>query len=164
MRTTLVILAIAGLLVVGLVILPAAALAGKPADPGHGNGHANGGPVAAGTTTSSTVSSGTTAAGKIAICHRTGSSTNPWVAISVSSNAWKAHAAHGDFRVSVSHPCPPATTTSTSTTASSATVTSSAASVTTVTVTQPVTTVTTVTVPVTTTVTQTITTTTTATP
>ena len=35
--------------------------------------------------------------GKITICHRTGSETNPWVVITVSVNAWDAHQKHGDL-------------------------------------------------------------------
>ena len=35
-------------------------------------------------------------AGKITICHRTHSSKKPWVRITISVNAWPAHARHGD--------------------------------------------------------------------
>ncbi|MBW3594483.1 MAG: hypothetical protein KY391_02805, partial [Actinobacteria bacterium] len=34
--------------------------------------------------------------GKVTICHRTGSETNPYVVITVSVNAWPAHQTHGD--------------------------------------------------------------------
>ncbi len=37
-------------------------------------------------------------AGKTTICHSTGSSTNPYVEITISDNALKAHARHHDGR------------------------------------------------------------------
>jgi hypothetical protein len=149
MRTRVLALLAAAIIFVGLVIIPSAAFAGRPSS--HGNGHGHGDPP--------TTTSGTSTNAKIAICHRTGSTTNPWVPITVSIHAWNAHAAHGDFRIDASHPCPPHSVTTTQSSS-----TSSSNSVSTVSVTQTQTVLTIVTVPVTTTMTQTITTTTTATP
>ncbi len=44
--------------------------------------------------------------GKITICHATGSSTNPWVVITISENAWPAHQAHGDMYPVPAGGCP----------------------------------------------------------
>src|SRR5207237_569566 len=43
---------------------------------------------------------------KTTICHRTGSSKNPWVIITVSDNALPAHKAHGDTLVGPGGTCP----------------------------------------------------------
>jgi hypothetical protein len=44
---------------------------------------------------------------KVAVCHRTHSKKHPWVKISISTHALKAHLRHGDFVVDATHPCPP---------------------------------------------------------
>ena len=63
-------------------------------------------------------------AAKVAICHRTGSTTNPWVKLTVAQSAWKAHEKHGDFLVTANRPCPPPTTTATSASTTTGTATS----------------------------------------
>jgi hypothetical protein len=45
-------------------------------------------------------------AGKITICHRTGSEKNPFVQITVSTNAWHAHQRHGDLNPVPAGGCP----------------------------------------------------------
>jgi hypothetical protein len=49
----------------------------------------------------------------VTICHATGSDTNPYVEITVSENAVKAHRAHqhGEDVVGVTGPCPTTTPT-----------------------------------------------------
>src|ERR671937_521709 len=44
---------------------------------------------------------------KVTVCHRTHSKKHPWVQISISNHALKAHLRHGDFVVDATHPCPP---------------------------------------------------------
>ena len=44
---------------------------------------------------------------KVTICHRTGSASNRWVAITVSSRALPRHMRHGDFIVTPARTCPP---------------------------------------------------------
>jgi hypothetical protein len=46
---------------------------------------------------------------KVTVCHRTHSKKHPWVKISISTHALKAHLRHGDFVVDASNPCPPNT-------------------------------------------------------
>jgi hypothetical protein len=46
---------------------------------------------------------------KVTVCHRTHSKKHPWVKISISTHALKAHLHHGDFVVDATHPCPPNT-------------------------------------------------------
>ena len=56
--------------------------------------------------------------GKVAVCHKTGSKKHPWHRINVALPAWNhGHQHHGDFQVDSTHPCPPVTaSTNTSTT------------------------------------------------
>ena len=53
--------------------------------------------------------SGKSKAGKLTLCHKTDSAEKPWVKITVSANALKAHKAHGDMATNGSGPtatCP----------------------------------------------------------
>jgi hypothetical protein len=78
-----------------------AAHAGKPAVPAQqGNAH-NRKPKLKTASASSHAK-----VGKITICHRTGSQKNPWVQITVSANAWKAHQKHGDLNPVPAGGCP----------------------------------------------------------
>jgi len=83
------------------------AIASPP--PGKGNPH-NAGPAAStGTSTGTTGTTTTTSDKKVTLCHKTGSKSNPYVKISVSKNAVKAHMKHGDIAVSADGSCPKGT-------------------------------------------------------
>jgi hypothetical protein len=52
--------------------------------------------------------------GKVAVCHKTGSRKHPWHRVNVALAAWNhGHSHHGDFQIDSTHPCPPATATTT---------------------------------------------------
>jgi hypothetical protein len=53
---------------------------------------------------------------KVTLCHKTHSQKHPWVKISVGAPAVKAHLRHGDFVVTPTAPCPPATAAATTAT------------------------------------------------
>jgi hypothetical protein len=74
---------------------------------GNANGHAKGGGKQNGTARGGgggEHGSDHAKAGKITICHATGSATNPYVEITISMNAWAAHQRHQDGRDM--HPVP----------------------------------------------------------
>ncbi len=79
-----------------LVALFAAGLAVSlaVAAPPSGRGHNKGA-----TTTASSGSTTTSSDKRVALCHKTGSKSNPWVKIVVSKNAVAAHLRHGDTLV-----------------------------------------------------------------
>jgi hypothetical protein len=43
--------------------------------------------------------------GKVGVCHKTGSATNPWVYQEIDGNAWPAHEKNGDVRASSPAQC-----------------------------------------------------------
>jgi hypothetical protein len=62
-----------------------------------------------GTTATGTTSQTTSTEGKkVALCHRTGSKSHPWVKLRVSKNAVKAHMRHGDMALGANGECPKA--------------------------------------------------------
>ena len=73
MKRILIVLAFCSMLCAPTLFRPEAAAAD-----GHGNGNSSG------------------CKGKVTICHRTGSTKNPFVIITVSCNALDAHLRHGD--------------------------------------------------------------------
>src|SRR5947207_2372507 len=92
---------------------------GKP--PGKGNGK-NGAPAVSSTslststsTTGSTTTTTTPSGKKVQLCHRTHSKKKPWVLITVSRNALKAHLKHGDV-LPVNGQCPSSQGTTTTST------------------------------------------------
>lgn len=131
------------LLVAGFVtsIAVAGPPPGKGKDKGGKPGKKSGAPaLTAATTTTGTTSTTTTTskgkAGKVMLCHRTGSKKHPFVPIVVSRNAVKAHLKHGDLPMPASGGCPTAggggtTTTGTTTTGTTQTTTTTTATTTT---------------------------------
>lgn len=93
-RVALLAAVVAGLLVGGVLA------AGPPVGKGNGGDRAQSAADPA-------------SAGKVTMCHRTGSSSNPYVKITVSQNAVKAHVANRDMVIAADGTCP---TTATSTT------------------------------------------------
>jgi hypothetical protein len=105
--------------------------------PGHANpGKDKGGATVAATTGTSTSTTSTTASGpgksggKVTLCHKTGSATNPWVKIRVSAKTAAQHRKHGDVDP-VGGRCPAPKTKPGSTTASSTTTTATTVTTTT---------------------------------
>jgi hypothetical protein len=83
--------------------------------------------LTAATTTTGTTSTTTTTskgkAGKVMLCHRTGSKKRPFVPIVVSRNAVKAHLKHGDLPMPASGGCPTTSGGGTTTTTTTGTTT-----------------------------------------
>ena len=117
------------LLIAGFVT--SIAVAGPP--PGKGkSGKKSGAPALTATTTTTTTTGTITTtaskgkAGKVMLCHRTGSKKKPFVPIVVSRNAAKAHLKHGDLPMPASGSCPTTSgggTTTTTTTGTTQTTT-----------------------------------------
>ena len=68
------------------------------AAPPPGKGHNKGAATTSSSTSSSTTTATTTTStgGKVALCHKTGSRSHPWVRITVAKAAVAAHLRHGD--------------------------------------------------------------------
>ena len=108
LKVSLLALFVAGL-IVSVAIAGPGPDKGKP--PGKGNGK-NGAPAVSSTslststsTTGSTTTTTTPSGKKVQLCHRTHSKKKPWVLITVSRNALKAHLKHGDV-LPVNGQCP----------------------------------------------------------
>jgi hypothetical protein len=116
LKTILAVLFVGGLL---------ASMAVAKPPPGKGNPHATTGTTASstGTTTTGHGKSG----GKVTLCHKTGSKTNPWVKVTVSAKAAAQREKKGDVPVGADGKCPAAKTkphsTSTGTTSTGTTTT-----------------------------------------
>ena len=120
LKVSLLALFVAGLIVSVAIAGPPP---GKGKPPGKDNGK-NGAPAVSSTslststsTTGSTTTTTTPSGKKVQLCHRTHSKKKPWVLITVSRNALKAHLKHGDV-LPVNGLCPSSqgTTTTVSTT------------------------------------------------
>ena len=85
-------------------VLTPFALAGRPADAGHGNGHTDAPETATVTVTVTTTT--TTASVPLVICHRQGPKTDPYVKIKVPADLVWTRVKHGDVLPSATGGCP----------------------------------------------------------